>query len=69
MSKINTVEILNVEQIFNSKYVVPLYQRNFAWGEEQICQLLQDIYESIKVKDQQYFIGSLVTIRRQDDSF
>ena len=69
MSKQNTVEILNVEQIFNSKYVVPLYQRNFAWGEEQICQLLQDIYESIKVKDQQYFIGSLVTIRRQDDSF
>lgn len=69
MSKQNTVEILNVEQIFNSKYVVPLYQRNFAWGEEQICQLLQDIYESIKVKDQQYFIGSLVTIRRQDGSF
>ena len=69
MSKNNTVEILNVEQIFNSKYVVPLYQRNFAWGEEQICQLLQDINESIKVKDQQYFIGSLVTIRRQDDSF
>ena len=69
MSKQNTVEILNVEQIFNSKYVVPLYQRNFAWGEEQICQLLQDIHESIKVKDQQYFIGSLVTIRRQDGSF
>lgn len=69
MSKNNTVEILNVEQIFNSKYVVPLYQRNFAWGEEQICQLLQDIHESINVKDQQYFIGSLVTIRRQDGSF
>ena len=69
MSKNNTVEILNVEQIFNSKYVVPLYQRNFAWGEEQICQLLQDINESIKIKDQQYFIGSLVTIRRQDGSF
>lgn len=69
MSKQNTVEILNVEQIFNSRYVVPLYQRNFAWGEEQICQLLQDINESIKVKDQQYFIGSLVNIRRQDDSF
>lgn len=69
MSKNNTVEILNVEQIFNSRYVVPLYQRNFAWGEEQICQLLQDIHESIKVKDQQYFIGSLVTIRRQDGSF
>lgn len=63
------VEMLNVKQIFKSKYIIPLYQRNFAWGEEQICQLLQDIYESIKAKDQHYYIGSLVTIKRQDDSF
>lgn len=67
MSNKNTVEILNVEQVFQSKYVVPIYQRNFAWGEEQICQLLQDIRESIN--DQQYYIGSLVVIRRQDGSF
>lgn len=67
MSNKNTVEILNVEQIFQAKYVVPLYQRNFAWGEEQIRQLLQDIRESIN--DQQYYIGSLVVLRRQDGTF
>lgn len=67
MSNKNTVEILNVEQIFQAKYVVPIYQRNFAWGEEQICQLLQDIRESIN--DQQYYIGSLVVLRRQDGTF
>ena len=67
MSNKNTVEILNVEQIFQAKYVVPIYQRNFAWVEEQICQLLQDIRESIN--DQQYYIGSLVVLRRQDGTF
>ena len=67
MSNKNTVEILNVEQIFQAKSVVPIYQRNFAWGEEQICQLLQYIRESIN--DQQYYIGSLVVLRRQDGTF
>ena len=33
-----------IAQIWEDKYVVPLYQRNFAWGEEQIGQLIQDIY-------------------------
>ena len=60
----DTVEILNVEQVFKSEYVIPLYQRNFAWGEEQICQLLGDICESIN--EQQYYLGSLVVIPRQN---
>ena len=35
-----------IAQIWEDKYVVPLYQRNFAWGEEQIGQLIQDIYDN-----------------------
>lgn len=62
-----TTEILNIEQIFQSNYVIPIYQRNFAWGDEQICQLLQDIRESIN--EQQYYIGSLVVIGRPDGTF
>lgn len=67
MSNNNTVEILNVEEVFKSEYVIPLYQRNFAWGEEQICQLLQDIRESIN--EQHYYIGSLVVIYRQNGTY
>lgn len=61
----------NIDNLFNSNYVVPLYQRNYAWGEEEIFQLLQDIYESfVKSKKQgQYFIGSLVVLRRKDGQF
>lgn len=32
----------NIETILKSNYVIPLYQRNFAWREEEITQLLQD---------------------------
>lgn len=62
-------EILTVEELFSSQYVVPLYQRNFSWGEEEIKRLLQDIYESMKSRDQQYFVGSLVVIRRRNNAY
>lgn len=61
-----------IGQIFDgsSKYVIPLYQRNFAWRQEQIEQLLQDIYEAFKNNnDGHYFIGSLVVLKRSNGDF
>ena len=59
-----------IAQIWEDKYVVPLYQRNFAWTEEQIGQLLQDIYDNApKSKNDQcgnYYLGSLVVLERKD---
>jgi len=56
--------------ILKNKYIVPLYQRNFAWGEKEISQLLQDIYESFdKNSEGNYFIGSLVVLRRKNGDF
>ena len=51
----------------NSKYVVPLYQRNYAWRKDEIEQLLQDVYEAYKSNPNgNYFIGSLVVLKRQN---
>ena len=39
---------LKVKDIFNSKtgkYKIPIYQRNYAWKEPQIRQLIRDIYD------------------------
>ena len=61
-----------IGQLFGGNYnfVVPLYQRNFAWGEEEITQLMQDLYESYKVgngsQNKTYFVGSIIYIRRAD---
>lgn len=66
----------SLKEIFQSKYIVPLYQRNYAWQEDEIAQLLQDLYENfkkaetLKIGDKSYnlnyFIGSLVVLKRKD---
>lgn len=59
-----------IAQIWEDKYVVPLYQRNFAWAEEQIGQLLQDIYDNAPKSKHDpcgnYYLGSLVVLERKD---
>ena len=57
-------DVLSVENLFKDKYIIPLYQRNFAWGEEQISRLLQDIYESMCSGDEHFYIGSLIVLQR-----
>lgn len=60
----------NLTKIFESKYIVPLYQRNFAWTDEEISLLILDIYESFKRNaTSNYFIGSLVVLRRRNGDF
>ena len=57
-----------VAQVFENRYTIPLYQRNFAWREEQITRLLRDVYDSFrKDKDGKYFIGSLVVMKKSED--
>ena len=49
----------NINNIFEgNKYLIPLYQRNYAWGVEEIEQLLDDIYDA--PEDRDYFLGSLI---------
>lgn len=68
MEKVNLEKSIN--QIFEEKYIVPLYQRNYAWGAEEIQQLLQDIYESfVKKPTGNYFIGSLIVLKRRNGDF
>ena len=69
MNRIKDAEVLSVEDIFKDKYIIPLYQRNFAWGEEQISILLQDIYESMCSGDKHFYMGSLVVLDRGNGEF
>src|SRR5699024_10564637 len=42
-------------------YSIPLYQRNYTWGEEQIHRLIHDILdEAEKEESKDYFLGNLV---------
>lgn len=48
-----------------ARYVIPMYQRNYAWEEGEIAQFLQDVIDSLlQDASRDYYIGSLVVYRR-----
>ena len=70
------VKTLTISDLFNDEnkcnYIIPIYQRNYAWGDDEISSLLQDIKnacEKNKEQDKNYYIGSLVVYRRENSNF
>lgn len=60
------VEINVLKQLFleeNIKYIIPLYQRAFAWESDEIFQLIEDIND---IKTENYFLGTLIVSRNKD---
>lgn len=59
---------LSLQQLFEQDdYKVPVYQRNYDWGEAQIQQLVEDINDFAKAnKTGFYYIGSLVVHQKAD---
>ena len=56
----------------NDKYIIPRYQRNYAWGRAEISQLIKDIDEFFvneSNKKKSYYLGSLVCFKREDGDF
>lgn len=53
------------ELLENDKFIIPLYQRNFSWGRDEIHQLLADIEDS----KNDYYIGSIVVAPRNNNVF
>ena len=55
-------------------FTIPLYQRSYAWGEDEVVQLLNDLkifYEKISKDnnlDKKYFIGNIV-VEKQGNSY
>lgn len=55
---------LKVSSLFqNQQYLIPLYQRNYAWEEGQTTQLVRDIWD-FRNENQNYYIGTLVVYPR-----
>lgn len=53
-----------------TQYIVPIYQRNYAWGKDEIDALVQDIRTAQERRPKQnYYIGSLVVYKRSDGSY
>ena len=79
--KAESIQALKVQALFENKqtYIIPMYQRNYAWGEKEIDQLILDIQDYQKQPDQlnqgqtqgskKYYIGTLVVFERSDGTY
>lgn len=62
---------LTVGELFQQRrrYTIPIYQRNYAWGREQIEQLMTDVIDAAQDPSvNQYFLGNLIVARRTPSS-
>ena len=51
-------------------YMIPVYQRNYAWEEDEITALVKDVYDSFRKNPKvTYYIGTLVTYKRGDSEY
>lgn len=68
MSKFIDPEELKITEIFTENdYIIPIYQRSYAWEKDQIEQLITDIYDS---KDtEKYYLGSLIVDKEDTHLF
>ena len=60
---------LSIKKLLSSDhYIIPTYQRNYAWGVDELAQLIQDVtdYASENPKGR-YYIGTLVVFPKRDE--
>lgn len=66
------VEKFNIRSLANNqdKYIIPIYQRNYAWGIDEVELLISDLKEAYeKNKNSNYYVGSLIVYKRNDYTF
>lgn len=69
----NILEECSINDIYFSNrgvsilYKIPIYQRNYAWGRDEIYALIKDVYDSLEKPV--YYIGTLVTYKRDDNIY
>lgn len=63
---------LNLENIFSGvEYIIPIYQRSYAWEKDEIEQLLDDIFDfkDKNVVQSKYYLGSLIVDNLGNNQF
>jgi hypothetical protein len=58
---------LSIKDLLNGgvDYIIPMYQRNYAWEEGEVTQLIQDVID-YEPGGMNYYIGTLVVYERQE---
>ena len=63
---LSVLDDLNKTIFHKDEYIIPLYQRAFAWSDNEICQLIEDICD---FSADHYYIGTLIVNLRKDGKY
>lgn len=66
------VKEFNIKSLANNqdKYIIPIYQRNYAWGIDEIELLISDLKDAYaQNRESNYYIGSLIVYKRNECTF
>lgn len=65
----NKIELKSVKELLGMKFLIPSYQRGYRWTEQQVKDLLNDIWEFSGKKKQEYEFYCLqpLVVKRKDN--
>lgn len=69
MPKIEQLEatLIGIGKLIKSSVLdVPPYQRPYSWSDKQVDELYKDISDALLSKNDEYFLGTVVTTRNED---
>jgi uncharacterized protein with ParB-like and HNH nuclease domain len=60
---------VTVGKLFSSDFMfkIPIYQRPLTWEKDNFDQLFEDILDAINSEQKQYFLGSIILQKYEDD--
>lgn len=64
----NNIELKTVEELSGMTFLIPAYQRGYRWTEQQVTDLLNDIYEFNDRDNGFYCLQPLVVVQRAEDT-
>lgn len=61
----------SVSKVFSSdfEFIIPSYQKPYAWGKEQTGELLDDLYEFFKDNEDEYYFLVIVSTTSRESAF
>ena len=72
-SSTNSIELKSINQLFGLDFFIPDYQRGYRWKEEQVINLLDDIWDfaypthTYKKGDNDFYCLQPVVVRKNDN--
>ena len=65
----NDIKTLTIKCLLDgsNSYTIPMYQRNYSWGEKEIIPLIRDFIDYYQDEEKcRYYIGTLVVFERKE---